>query len=401
MAAPSDVLIYVQHLLGIGHYRRTALIARAAARAGLRVVVASGGLPVANADLGGARLVQLEPPLKSRDEAFSGLATEDGGDLDEAQRDARRLQLLDLFRQARPRVLLTEMFPFGRRQMRFEVLPLLEAAQAAPWRPKIAASVRDILTTLKQPGKIAWIVETAQRYYDRVLVHGDPRLIPFERTFPEVAALGRRIAYTGYVVEASVPRHGRHAEAGEVLVSTGGGAVAEPLVRAVMAAHALSPLQDRTWRVLIGHNLSEAAFQAFRQAAAPGMVIERSRPDFLSLLAEAGLSISQAGYNTTLEVLACGVPAVVVPFAAGGESEQTLRARLLEEAGRLVVAEEEGLSGERLNAAISRALALHGGQAGDRGLCRSGAPAELGFSLEGAEETARLLADLAGRAETG
>ncbi|GAB5470036.1 MAG: glycosyltransferase [Rhodospirillales bacterium] len=396
MTAQADLLLYVQHLLGIGHLKRAALIARAAADHGLSVVVATGGQPVADVDFGGARVVQLDPPLRSLDEAFSGLVTDRDLPLDEAIKTARRDQLLALFQAERPRVLLTEMFPFGRRQMRFELLPLLDAAQAAAWRPKIVASVRDILTTLKQPGKIDWIVATAQRYYDRILVHGDPRLIPFERTFPAASAFSRQIRYTGYVVESRLPPR-RVIDAAPVLVSTGGGAVAEPLVRAVFAAYPGSPLKSRPWRVLIGHNLAEARFRLLQKDAPEGLTVERSRPDFLDLLAGAGLSISQAGYNTSLEVLAAGVPAVVVPFAAGGESEQSLRAQLLAEAGRLVLVAEAGLTGERLNDAIARALRLPATASRDPDLPSQAGSADLAVSLDGAAETARQLAALAGR----
>ncbi len=392
MPAEADLLLYVQHLLGIGHFKRAALIARAAAGHGLKVTVATGGLSVSGADFGGAKVIQLEPPLKTRDEAFSALILEDGRLLDDAVKQARSAQLCELLSAERPRVVLTEMFPFGRRQMRFELLPFLEAAQAAPWRPQIVSSVRDILTTLKQPGKIAWIVETAQRFYDRILVHGDPSLISFERTFPEVTALGDRIRYTGYVVDSEIPERQLRPD-GEILVSTGGGAVAEPLVRAVLEAYPSSPYKDRLWRVLIGFNLPDARFEALRAGAPPGVSVERSRADFLSLLSKASLSISQAGYNTSLEVLAAVVPAVVVPFAAGGESEQTLRARLLAEAGRLVLAEEAGLTGARLNDAIARAFALADTAPREQSL-QLGAAA---VSLDGAAETARQLASLAGR----
>ncbi|MEQ8651717.1 MAG: glycosyltransferase [Kiloniellales bacterium] len=393
MSGQCDLLLYVQHLLGIGHFRRAALIAREAAAQGLQVTVVSGGLPVPDADFGAARVVQLQPPLKTKDEAFSALVLEDGSALEPEVKQARAEQLLALFAAERPKVLLTEMFPFGRRQMRFELVPLLEAARAADWRPQIVSSVRDILTTLKQPGKIAWIVETAQRFYDRILVHGDPSLIPFERTFPEVAALGDRIRYTGYVVDSRIPKRKARPD-GEILVSTGGGAVAEPLVRAVLEAYTTSPYHDRLWRVLIGYNLVEERFQALRKQAPAGVIVERSRPDFLTLLSQAALSISQAGYNTSLEVLAAGVPAVVVPFAAGGESEQTLRARLLAEAGRLVLAEEAGLNGARLNDAMASAFALSSTAPREQGLQLGSQP----VSLDGAAETARQLAELAGLA---
>ena len=110
--------------------------------------------------------------------------------------------------------------------------------------------------------------------------------------------------------------------------------------------------------------------------------------EMLQVLAAARLSISQAGYNTTLEVLAAGTPAVVVPFAAGSETEQTLRARLLEERRRLVVVEEAGLTPRRLADGIARALALP-------------PPPPLPLRLDGAAETARQLAALAAAADAG
>ena len=46
----SRVLIHVQHLLGIGHLRRAAALARGLVASGVDVVVASGGVPEIVAD---------------------------------------------------------------------------------------------------------------------------------------------------------------------------------------------------------------------------------------------------------------------------------------------------------------------------------------------------------------
>jgi len=52
--SPIDVLLYVQHLLGIGHLRRAALLAKALNKNGISVVLVSGGAPVNGLDIGGA-----------------------------------------------------------------------------------------------------------------------------------------------------------------------------------------------------------------------------------------------------------------------------------------------------------------------------------------------------------
>jgi predicted glycosyltransferase len=62
----SGVFFYVQNLLGIGHLRRAAVLAKAMSEAGLTVDFVAGGMPVVGLDIGGARLVQL-PPVRSAD----------------------------------------------------------------------------------------------------------------------------------------------------------------------------------------------------------------------------------------------------------------------------------------------------------------------------------------------
>jgi predicted glycosyltransferase len=83
--------------------------------------------------------------------------------------------------------------------------------------------------------------------------------------------------------------------------------------------------------------------------------VERFRADFPDLLRNCRLSVSQAGYNTIMEVLAAGARAVVVPFAEGGETEQPVRARLLADRGLLTIADPGELTPAGLAAAIDAA----------------------------------------------
>ncbi|MBX6323116.1 MAG: glycosyl transferase, partial [Rhodospirillaceae bacterium] len=192
------VLFHVQHLLGIGHLQRAAAIAAAMQAQGLAVTVVSGGEPVPGLDLGGAALEQL-PPAVAADTAFSAVLDAAGRPVAEAWKAERRARLLSLFERLKPDVLLIELYPFGRRLFAFELAPLLAAAWRRPRRPAIAVSVRDILVE-STPAKAAAAVDIVRRQIDRVLVHGDPRLVPFDATFPAAAAIADRIAYTGYVV---------------------------------------------------------------------------------------------------------------------------------------------------------------------------------------------------------
>jgi predicted glycosyltransferase len=375
------VLFYVQHLLGIGHQRRAATLTRAFARAGMEVTLVSGGHEIPGLDLGGAKLAQL-PPTRATDLFFKNLVDENDQPIDEAWKQRRIGQLLEIWRTADPDVLLFELFPFGRRQMRFEILPLLEAATASgAKRPLIVSSVRDILVGQHKPERNDEMVALVERWFDKVLVHGDPNLVPFERTFPHAARIHDRLHYTGYVVDET-GRKGPPGSPGdgEVLVSAGGGAVGEALLRAAILARPLSSARDRPWRVLLGVNADPEVAAELRQLAGPGVTIEPARGDFPSLLMNGALSISQGGYNTMMEVLAAQIRAVVVPYAGGIETEQTLRARLLAERGRLELVDEKAMTPEAIAAAVDRALT-------------GPPPSAARLDTSGADASARLLAD--------
>lgn len=368
------VLFHVQYLLGSGHLRRAAAVASALAEAGFEVELVSGGFPVRPLDSGGARLVQL-PPARAADESFRTLLDESGKPVDEAWRGRRRAALLARLESFRPDALITELFPLGRRVLSFELMPLLEAAHRRTKRPLVLSSVRDVLAAKNDPAKTDEMIARAQRWYDRVLVHGDPALLPLGASFPD-ARLADRIVYTGYV---ATPAAITSADGeGEVVVSIGGGAVGARLLETAAVARGLSAARNRTWRFLLGGNLPREAEQRMHAMAGPGIVIEPARADFAGLLARCHVSVSQAGYNTVMDILEARARAVLVPFAAGNETEQTLRAEALARRGWAVTCAEAGLTPALLAAAVDRAGSL-------------ARPDATGLRRDGARETARLV----------
>ncbi len=373
------VLFWVQHLLGTGHLKRAATVARALAERGLEVTLVSGGPPAPWLVPAGVELVQL-PWVRARDLAFSALV--DAGDrpLDDALRAARRAQLLAVFAARAPQVVITEMFPFGRRAFRFELLPLLEAIAGARPRPWLVGSVRDILVQKGPAERYAWMRDLALGHYDRVLVHTDPALIPFGLTFPYADALGARLVSTGYVVEPGPP-----ACAGdEVLVSAGGGRVGRDLLAAAIEARALSRHSGRAWRLIAGGEVEPASLARLQANPAAGLILERQRDDFQALLAKCLLSVSQAGYNTVMEVLRLGKPMVLVPFETATETEQRIRAQRLTGLGLAETVWGAELTPSSLARAIDRAMSQPS----------EGRPT---LDLAGATTTAGLIAALAAR----
>ena len=376
MSSAPKILFYVQHLLGIGHLRRTATLTRNLMRGGFDVTVVSGGHEIA-VDLGGAKLEQL-PATRATDLFFKQLVDEDGQAIDDSWREMRAGRLLKIYNEVKPDILITELFPFGRRQMRFELLPLLKAAKSEDKPPLIISSVRDILVAQTKPGRNDEMLDLVRTYFDKVMVHGDPHLISLDRTFPHTEVIKDQIFYTGYVVDRSGEKGGAGAPGDdEVIVSSGGGAVGTDLLKTAIAARDFSVLKDRTWRLMVGATVEQEVFEELRALASEGVVVERARKDFTTLLMNCALSISQGGYNTVMEILYAKCRAVIVPYAGGVETEQTLRAELLAGKGVLQIADEEGLTASKLAEKVDAAFA--------------GPPSRAEIDVTGGETTVALL----------
>ncbi|MDL2401352.1 glycosyltransferase family protein [Rhizobium mayense] len=345
------VFFYVQHLLGIGHLARASRIASAIAKDGCQVTVVTGGIPVNGFPGSDVTSVTL-PPVVASSAGFSGLADQTGNAAGEEFLSARRDLLLEAFRTAKPDVVIVEAFPFGRRQMRFELLPLLDAIAAASPKPKLYTSVRDILQQQKKPGRDEETVVLLRDHFDGVLVHGDPGFVRLEETFPLTSAISDKITYTGLVAPPLPPEP---TETFDIIVSAGGGAVGRDLVRASLEAASRVAI-DRRWLLITGPNLPEQDFGALAKDAPGNVDLVRFRKDFPSLLRAAELSISQAGYNTVGDLLVTGCRSILVPFTAGGETEQSVRAERLEKLGLALTLPEAGLTTDQLVNAVEIAL---------------------------------------------
>lgn len=345
------VFFYVQHLLGIGHIARASRIASALAKDGLDVTVVTGGLPVPGFPADGIKTVAL-PPVVASNAGFSGLADSDGTAAGEAFLNRRRDLLLAAFRETRPDVVIIEAFPFGRRQMRFELLPLLDAIENAAPRPKLVSSVRDILQQNRKAGRDEETVALVETHFDAILVHGDPSFVRLEDTFPLTSGIATKIRYTGMVV---APPAADPIEAFDVIASAGGGAVGMDLLRAAASAATRLPANLR-WLLISGPNLPDADYAALSAETPPNASLVRFRRDFPSLLRVARVSISQAGYNTVGDLLQTDCRAILVPFVAGGETEQTVRAERLEALGLADVLTEADLTPVRVAKAVEAAL---------------------------------------------
>ncbi|GAA6201870.1 glycosyltransferase [Aquicoccus sp. SU-CL01552] len=376
------VMIVVTHLLGTGHLSRALTLARAFDAAGHEVLVVSGGRPAPHLHPGALGWLQL-PLLASDGVDFTRLLTDTGEEADAGYLERRRIALRGALIAFAPDVLITELFPFGRRALSGEFLSLLEAARDQRRRPIVLSSIRDILAPPSKPSKAERAEEIVTRLYDAVLVHSDPHATRLEQSWPVTPTLADKLRYTGYVAPPAPVPHPQGLGTDEVLVSAGGGAVGGPLFRAALEAARLRPALH--WRLLVGGN--DPAQLSELQATAPAnATVEAARPEFRQMLPHAAASVSMCGYNTAMDLLQAGTPAVLIPFDAGKEVEQSLRAESLAQLPAVEVLRSADMTAHTLAGALDRALAA--GPHRDSGLEFDGAARSVAIATQMAEARA-------------
>ena len=350
-----NIALYVQHLLGTGHLVRIQLLADALHNAGHRVSLISGGSAIAGlAGKSAYPVIQLNV-VKTRPGDFVRLLDERGNPVDDRWKQVRKRQLLEVIERISPDVMVLETWPFGRGQMEFEIVPMVDQLSNLARPPMLVASIRDVLQ-LRKPKRRQQTLERLARYFSLVLVHGDPDFLPLQCSFPEASKIPCALQYTGYIappVKADNP-DGVNALDGwdEVVVSAGGGAAGINLLE--IAAQA-SEQDVRKWRLLVGPNIDHKPFNALVKLQSERLTVERNRPDFASLLKRCAVSVSQFGYNTAIDLVTARCPAVIVPYSADGETEQSLRAQQFAGLGYGVMLTEAMLEKNSLWDAIRRA----------------------------------------------
>ncbi|NJN89381.1 MAG: glycosyl transferase [Leptolyngbyaceae cyanobacterium SL_5_14] len=382
------VLFYCQHILGIGHLIRSMEIVRGLLGE-FEVCLINGGRVIDGFQIpSGIEMVNL--PAIATDSEFQELRTVDPNQDLDAVLDTRRELLLEILASFQPDILIVELFPFGRRRFSSELIPFLDQAKANG--VKVVCSLRDIVVTKQdQTRHEEKICRLMNQYFDMLLIHGDPKFQPLELSFSRVKDLNCEVHYTGYVVqsleesnieEQPVPDAYRPT----ILTSIGGGRFGHELLSCVMDAAAyLESAIPHQIQMFTGPFVPDELFLELEAIAThrPNVVLQRYTPNLLAYMRRADLSISMAGYNTTMNVLTTGVRSMLLPFKGNDDQEQTLRAERLEELGIVSVICPEDLQPERF---AHRVVA-----------CLNQQPIHMEFDFQGVEKTVACLRSLHGQ----
>lgn len=369
------ILFYCQHLIGVGHLTRSLALVDALS-ASFDVAFVQGGPDVGRVPRAATvRRMALAPLLMEEGgkELFDPLGKRSVAEIWEERRAALARIALEHWD-----AVIIELFPFGRKKFRDEILAFLAAARATNPKLRVYSSLRDILVEKSgQAARDGKIVDLVREYFDSVFVHADPAVVALEESFSQVEALGNRLRYTGFVTEGAA-----HAPAADVargkriLVSQGGGIVGSELLLAALGAAPL--LREYEFALILGPNAREAQREAITRGAAAlaNVNLIPFGPNFEAELARSALSVSLGGYNTVMNLLNTRTFGLVYPYDEN--REQRLRAERLARRGFLALLEPEELAPAPLAQRIRAALLQK--------------YPEMGVRLDGAQTTRHFLA---------
>ncbi len=200
------ILLYAQHLSGVGHYVRTLEIARAlGACHDVRLI--EGGRPVPRSRPPGVAFV----PVPRIARGPRGLVSLDG-DLDTAEvLNRRRAQLRALAEDLCPDVVVVEHYPFSKWELEGEILGMIEAARRVRSDVRVVCSVRDVLPQTRHEDCPADVYAAkCHRPAARLVRRPDGPRRPFAHTprrpLPARGGIRLPVTYTGIVSETLAPR---------------------------------------------------------------------------------------------------------------------------------------------------------------------------------------------------
>lgn len=349
------IVCYCQHVLGIGHFHRSLAICEALAEHHETVMVLGG--PDVNLPESVVRFFQL-PGLKMDADFSELLPCEKDIDLEQVKKDRTEL-LFDLFTSFQPDVFLIELYPFGRKAFRFELDPILDGIGAGTLKSCLRlCSLRDILVEKTDKHKFETrVLQQLNSSFDGLLIHSDPDFITLQETFGAMESITIPYRYTGFIAPTAIKQKagnalrqelGLSAEDKLVVASIGGGSVGAELLYATAGAALL--LKQKTesihFHLFSGIYSAPGLPEKLKTIPASNITIHSFCSNFPDWLEAADLSVSMAGYNTCMNLLAAGIPALLYPFAQN--REQRMRISAFSRTSDFVLLEPDDLDPWRL-----------------------------------------------------
>jgi predicted glycosyltransferase len=338
-AMPKRVVLYSHDTMGLGHFRRNLLIARALTGSSLNVeALLIAGIHEAGGFTLPERVDCLTLPgyRKCAQGTYCPRVLSVSTDQLAGLRAAMIQAAIDRFD---PELFIVDNVPRGAVG---ELEPILEAIRRRPGI-RTVLGLRDIIDApdaTERQWRESGSLRVMERQYDAIWIYGDRNVFDAPSAYSMPKTILARIRYTGYLDQARRLDNGAPVEtvsgdcepnAPYVLCMVGGGQdgarVAEIFLRAT--------LPEGLTRLVVTGPLMPSAERCKLTALAadlPSSIIRNFIPEPLPLMRRAAAIVTMGGYNTISEILSTDTPALVVPRTRP-RREQIIRAERLHELG--------------------------------------------------------------------
>ena len=339
---PPRILMYSHDTIGLGHTRRNANIGEAILRmrpdaSVLMVIGCPAGLVFDTPP--GIDFVKLPSLVKQSRHDWRPEQLNISG---ERLRDLRSRLIREAVDAFAPHALLVDHVPGG---VWNELEPTFESLSGREGpRPFVALGLRDILDEpdhLRRRWHDDGTDDIIRRHYDEIFVYGDRSIYDTVSAYRlEELAPGqvRNLGYIATRVEQSnrdlLRRRLGVADRPLVLITGGGGRDAFGMMNACMDALAGLEPAGRPAALLVPGPLMDPAERHLihERAEALALLCFDRLPDLPAYSAAADMLIGMAGYNSTVEALAEGLPTLLIA-RSGPSAEQMIRADCFERCG--------------------------------------------------------------------
>jgi predicted glycosyltransferase len=350
------IALYCHDALGLGHIRRTLLLAGALSKLAPRpdILVLSGAQEaLALPRPPGCDVLRLPGLVKQGRERYA--ARDLSGIAPAELRALRSSVAAAALTSFAPDLLVVDRHPRG-------VGGELEAAlMVRAGRSTVVLGLRDVLD---DPAAAAqeWFAHRCaaalDAWYDAVWVYGDRRVYDVTRDIVVPPRLREAVHFTGYLAHGRDERTAPVGARRTVLGLVGGGADGAELARAFIAAAPLHgrsatlvlgpqmPLDDRTWLHAAARDVGTLRVLDFVRDM--GVLLDRARA-----------VVAMAGYNTACEILDRQLPTLMVPRVTP-RLEQLVRAARLEDHGLVTLLRPGDLTPQSVASWIASATSRAG-----------------------------------------
>lgn len=324
--------IYVHHAFSLGHFQRSKLLAEGLSSYNkYNIILFSSGVPV--------------PTLKAaipKEISFIQLPSEDvicsstkknRKDLKKNIYKQRIEKIIKCFSKAPPRIFITEFFPFAKFRLDKTLIPILKHIRINYPNCKIICSARDFPISWHEKLKkynFDKLKKILNKYYDLVLIHARKNLSSFKRGgFFYKFSCNVPIYFTEYVVNTELLQRKQFRKRKKnILVTAGGGRDGPKLISLVLKAVEIINNSGSTSQQLhlniVSGPFGNSRFEEGKKKK--WCVFFKGMSNVAKMIAQSDLVLCMAGYNTSIEVLASNIAAIIFPLEKSLEQHKRAKA---------------------------------------------------------------------------